>query len=174
MSRRCRRGAAPSGIGAALIALALVLSACGGGSGSESGGKGGSSTTTTKARDTTTTGAKDAGSGPFCAKFAALQAERGQLIGQKGSAQAQYELALRGLKELDAVATAQVKDALRTTIAAYERVGPALAAVGYDGSKLTAEQRAPLESSEVSAANQTLSTYADTNCAPARTTTTGG
>jgi hypothetical protein len=170
MTPRRPRGIAPFRVSAVLLAAAFVLAGCGGGSGSEGTGKDASTTSTSS----TPTVKKDPGSGPFCDKYQALQGELEGLIVQGGSSsQARFELAVRGMKELEGLATGPVKDALRTTIAAYEQVGPALAAAGYDASKLTPDQRAPLDSPDTAAASQALSAYTSTNCPPPTTTTTG-
>lgn len=165
------------GRGAAAVLLAgmlVVLAACGGGSDSSSASKSKrDSTTTTKARSTTTTGTKDAASGPFCEHFVALQNQLSQLVQQptSSSTKDRFDLALRGMRELDQVATPEVKRALATTISVYEQLGPALAAVGYDASKLPADAQARLESPEFKKATDELNAYATTNCRPAATGT---
>jgi len=152
----------------ALLVLALVLAGCGGGSGSGGSGKRGT-TTTTKPRTTTTTGAKDTASGPFCERFQALQAQLAQLVQQPANSTTKdrFDLALRGMKELEPLAGDQIKSALATTVSVYEQIAPALAAAGYDASKLPADARAKLDSQEYKDATGRLDAYVTTNCQPA-------
>ena len=77
---------------------------------------------------------------------------------------AYFEKKVEAIKQLDAIAPAEVKADVTATIGAYEAFRPVLAAVGWDQSKISAEQAAVIQTPEVTAAGQRLSQYTERVC----------
>ena len=77
---------------------------------------------------------------------------------------AYFQKKVDAIKQLEAIAPAEVKADVTTTIAAYEAFRPVLAAVGWDQSKVTEQQQAAIQTPEVTAAGQRLSQYTERVC----------
>jgi hypothetical protein len=107
------------------------------------------------------------GSEAFCQADAQLNQQLSQqapTTTDPAALEAYFQKKVDAVKQLEAIAPAEVKADVSTTIAAYEAYAPVLAAVGWDQSKVTAEQAAAIQTPEVTAAGQRLSQYTERVC----------
>ena len=107
------------------------------------------------------------GSEVFCRTDAQLNqqlSEQAPTTTDPAALGAYFQQKVDAVKQLEAIAPVEVKADVSTTIAAYEAYAPVLAAVGWDQSKVTAEQAAAIQTPEVTAAGQRLSQYTERVC----------
>jgi hypothetical protein len=77
---------------------------------------------------------------------------------------AYFQKKVTAIKQLEAIAPAEIKADVSTTIAAYQAFEPVLAAVGWDQSKVTQAQAAAIQTPEVTKAGQALEQYTERVC----------
>jgi hypothetical protein len=155
------------------LALVLVVGSLGGivvallsddgGSSSSSS----SSTSTVPPTSTTRVEFSGAGSDAFCKADATLNQQLSQeapKTPEPAALQTYFEKKVAAVKQLEALAPAEVKGDVATTIAAYEAFRPVLAAIGWDQSKVTAAQMGAIQTPAVTAAGQRLSQYTERVC----------
>ncbi len=127
------------------------------------------STTSSTASTTSTTRVEFTGTGSeaFCRADADLNqklSREAPTTTDPAGLAAYFQKKVDAIKQLEAIAPAEVKADVTTTIAAYQAFAPVLASVGWDQSKVTPQQAAAIQTPEVTAAGQRLSQYTERVC----------
>jgi cytoskeletal protein RodZ len=135
----------------------------------DDGNSSSASSTSSTASTTSTTRVEFTGtdSEAFCQADARLNQEVSQqapTTTEPAALEAYFEKKVDAIKQLEAIAPAEVKADVTITIGAYEAFRPVLAAVGWDQSKVSAEQAAAVQTPAVTAAGQRLSQYTERVC----------
>ncbi|MGZ8762388.1 MAG: hypothetical protein ACXW2C_07910 [Acidimicrobiia bacterium] len=151
----------------AIGSLAGLFVALVGGDDSSSSSSSASSSSTSSTTSTTRVEFTGDDSEAFCQADAQLNqqlAQEAPTTTDPTALAAYFQKKVDAVRQLEAIAPAEVKADVTTTIAAYEAFAPVLAAVGWDQSKVTAEQAAAIQTPEVTAAGQRLSQYTERVC----------
>ena len=129
-----------------------------------------SSSTTSSTASTTSTTRVDftgTGSAEFCAADSRLNAaiaQQAPTTTDAASLQADFQRRADAVKQLATLAPAEIAPDVQTISAAYQQLIPALAAAGYDMSKVSQAARAAPQTPGVPLAGQRLSQYTERIC----------
>ena len=129
-----------------------------------------SSSTTSSTVSTTSTTRVDftgTGSAEFCAADSRLNAaiaQQAPTTTDAASLQADFQRRADAVKQLATLAPAEIAPDVQTISAAYQQLIPALAAAGYDMSKVSQADRAATQTPGVTLAGQRLSQYTERIC----------